>query len=131
MVQPPAKPPVVTVRAGEIIHIYVHSANHDKFLICICSTSLKFIAINSDPWPFDANAQIVVTKAEFNFLTHKSYISVCQPIRLTPIDLNVLNTAKHRRLGHCSAEMRQRIKKAADQSVTLTGTDRALINKNL
>lgn len=131
MVQPPAKPAVNLIQAGEIICVRVHSANHDKFLICICPIGLKFIAINSDPWPFDADAQITITKADFGFLDRQSYISVSRPIRLMAMDLNVLNTAPHRRIGSCSAEMRQKIKNAADRSITLTGIDQGLIKKNL
>jgi len=126
-----AAPPAPLVRAGEIVSIYLHSARHDKFLICICPQALKFISINSAAWPMDPAAQLQVTPADFGFLTHTSFISVGQPIRLTTLELNVLTTAPQRRLGVITAQMATKIKAAAAKSVTLTGVDKTLIDSNL
>lgn len=119
------------VKAGEIVQVFVHSAKHDKYLICICPETLKFIPINTNPWNLDPPSQIEVTKVDFGFLTHKSYVSVCEPIRLTSMELSPLQSAPHRRLGDVPAPMRPKIKKAAADSLTLTVELKKLIDKNL
>ena len=73
----------------------------------------QFLSIIFDSWLMDPDAQITITKADFAFLDHPSYLSVGQPIRMTAMELNVLETAPQRRLGMLSDAMRLKIKEAA------------------
>ena len=119
------------IKPGDVLLIdkrHLGNIDHHKFAICICISSDRFLFINSNPSRFAApETQVqILGSAELPFLTHVSYVDVANVHELTrKAVLFVIENGNIR--GRISKNLRDRIKAAAKQAITLTTVDKERI----
>lgn len=123
------------VTPGDVLLIdkrYLPSIGHDKFVICICLSSDRFLFINSKPSCFaDPSTQVrIIGKIELPFLDHTSFIDVANVHELPHKAIDHAVQGGGRR-GSLSASLRERIKEAAKKAITLTTRDKETIINSL
>ncbi|WP_045223011.1 hypothetical protein [Desulfonatronum thioautotrophicum] len=119
------------IKPGNVLLIdkrHLHNIDHHKFAICICISSNRFLYINSNPSRFAApETQVqILGSAELPFLTHVSYVDVANVHEL-PRKAVVFAIENGNIRGNISKNLRDRIKAAAIQAITLTTVDREMI----
>ena len=119
------------IKPGDVLLIdkrHLGNIDHHKFAICICISSDRFLFINSNPSRFAApETQVqILGSAELPFLTHVSYVDVANVHEL-PRKAVVFAIENGNIRGSISKNLRDRIKAAAKQAITLTVMDKELI----
>jgi len=113
---------------GDILHIYCIFTKpfpKYKFVICICPISSLFFLINSKPRRNTLDAQIIIKKADYSFLTDDSYINTATICTFGQPELG-----KAKKVGSLSNSLRGEIVKVTKKIRYLTPLLKELISKN-
>lgn len=68
------------LRPGDVLYIYCRYIDppHYKYVVCTCPNSPLFFFINSEPRRRTPDAQVLISKSDFPFLHHDSYIDTAR-----------------------------------------------------
>jgi len=92
--------------AGDILYVYCIFIDppHYKYAVCICPEYPLFFFINSEPRRSTADAQILIKKSDFPFLTYDSYINTATVVTFRQRELN-----EAEKKGRLTSQLKKRI----------------------
>lgn len=112
---------------GDVIHIYCRfiKPSHYKFAVCVCPENNWFFFINSEPWTFKPDAQVLVKHTELEVLNHDSYIDTAMFCFFRHVDVE---NADHK--GRLPNTVMKRIRDSVEKHGHLPGIHREIVMNN-
>jgi hypothetical protein len=122
------------MRPGDVVLVYLRFIHRpdNKFLVCVDFGEDLYFSINSDPYLFAPEAQVLVTPQELSCLAHDSFIDTSKFLRVYKHDIDkALQTPGCGPRGRLPTDLLDRIREVVKNSDYLSPKHIEIVLRNL